>query len=51
MCKLNAPDPSNVLLSSGIRLWNLFSTSLAELKTKAAVKTFIKKKIWPSLPV
>ena len=51
MCKLNAPDPSNVLLASGVRLWNLHATSLAALKTKASVKNYVKTKIWPSLPV
>ena len=49
--KLIAPDPANVLLTSGVRIWNLHSTSLAALKTKAAVKKYVQTKIWPTLPV
>ena len=51
MAKLNPPDPANVLLSSGCKLWNKFSEQLVLIKKKAELKSFIQKTVWPTLPI
>ena len=51
LCKLNAPDPANTLLSSAVRLWNMHSMDLAAIKTKHSLKNYVEQKIWPSLPI
>ena len=51
--KLNSPATSNinVIIDSGVRLWNLHHDKIVAAKNKPALKKLITKEIWPSLPI
>ena len=49
--KLNTPDGSNAIITSGQKLWNEFHGKIVNIKTKPALKSFIKKEVWPKLPI
>ena len=51
MARLNLPDPANILLTSGCKLWNRFSTQLVHITKKEELKNFIQKTVWPALPI
>ena len=51
MAKLNLPDPANILLTSGCKLWNEFSSQLVLIKKKEELKNFIQKTVLPTLPI
>ena len=49
--KLNSPVGSNAIICSGYKLWNEHHVNLRSIKSRAALKTYITKEVWKTLPI